>query len=187
MATRGASNIYSGEPLPVPPKVDDVEVDAFNRKLIDYLRRLTGKLARFAGGGGSSVLVFSAYIVSDYIPGLATFDIPWTEILREDSIFSHSADGTSITVAQAGFYIVEVDFTPYKNFNPTVLEIQVNGVTPTWATSHFVVTSQDTYSSMTPLVLSAGDIVTTRIGNGTDMGLYQYGTRIVVSHIGDES
>ncbi|MHA2265859.1 MAG: hypothetical protein ACXAEN_25995, partial [Candidatus Thorarchaeota archaeon] len=72
--------LVSGEPMPIPPKVDDPELEAFHRKLMDYLRRLTTKLSNTEFGGSADVGVietFAATIDGDQsVDGAAT----WTDI-----------------------------------------------------------------------------------------------------------
>ncbi len=47
-------SIFSGEPLPVQPNIEDPEaVDRFHFKVLEYLRRLAAKLDGNLGGGGT--------------------------------------------------------------------------------------------------------------------------------------
>ena len=195
MATRGASNIYSGEPLPVPPKVDDAEVDAFNRKLIDYLRRLTGKLARFSGGSSSGTVSTVALSLSaDYPGSLVDYLIPFDNQIQRDSIFELGATLGTVKVLQAGCYSVEHDVTIAKNFQVELRVARVDSGGAEITTEDYAYTSITgpspgmTYSSCVPLQLSAGDYIGVfiRCTDGISViDVWKNGTRLLVTRLGD--
>lgn len=108
----GGKTIFSGEPLPVAPPIKDPELNAFHRKLIDYLRRLTGKLNQYVGAGnGLETFVTTiageanATLGSDWAP------IDWTLDIRKDAVYEHSISSNQeqITVLLAGLYIILCD------------------------------------------------------------------------------
>ena len=106
--------LFSGEPMPVAPKFKDPEVDAFNRKLLDYLRRLVTKLSQAINAGSGSVSAFVSTLTAD-ITGVsytAEFSPSWTkDIFFDSSVFSHSTSVSpeEITVLQDGLYVFLVD------------------------------------------------------------------------------
>lgn len=187
MATRGPNNIYSGEIMPVAPEIKDPELAAFHRNLLDYLRRLTGKLARFGGGGdgGTGVKSLASYALLQF--DSAKFAIVWEASLWQDDIFTFSGPASQITVLESGNYTVEVDWCVFKNFSDHVLYIKVNGSSSTYRES-FLLTPDvgRTYSFMIPLVLNANDVVTIEIESSGDVGC-QEGTRLLITKLGDLS
>lgn len=113
--------LFSGEPLPVPPRGMNPETDAFYRKLIDYLRRLSGKIDRYAVGSGS-VDAFVTTIAgdSDQALGAGAYEpIEWTLDIHKDSPFGHSisSDQEQITILTSGLYVFLCDLT--INVGPT--------------------------------------------------------------------
>jgi hypothetical protein len=100
--------LYSGEPLPIPPP-DTPEVEAFTRKLLDYLRRLSAKLSStiYSISNIGTIDSFAAGLAADQdIPTTNWTGIDWDDPLRADSAFTHSAttNPDEITLAQEGFY-----------------------------------------------------------------------------------
>lgn len=199
MASRGPNNIFSGEPLPIAPKINDPEIDAFNRKLLDYLRRLVGKLSRFSNGdgGGTTVQVFAASTSVDLNPGAgATLPLPWDTEIRRDSIYTLSVGNTVIRVSETGFYVVEVDVTVNKNFQFRVMVSIVDSggteiVTEDYMKSDVTGPSTgQTYSFMVPVNLTAGDYISTilYVTDGVnDAAILKLGTRVLVTKIADEA
>ncbi len=188
------AKIFSGEPLPVPPKTSNPELDAFHRKVVDYLRRLAGRLDLTGGGGGGSgnqVEVFAAHrepgVDVQIVTGAGEAAIPWEIEVRKDPSFTHSANSSVVTVNQDGFYIVEVDVTNAKN---ALLEfhINVNGTPVDYSYSGdisvFASIAYETYSFVVPLNLNNGDgieVIMTQF-DATTVGK---GTRILVTRIGE--
>jgi hypothetical protein len=106
--------LFSGEPLPLAPRVGDSEVAAFHRKLLDYLRRLGAKLeqALGPGGGGTGVVTtvkhVACYIDDDQDLAGTYTAINWTNTLWIDGdAFEHSAQ--YISVVNDGMYLILCD------------------------------------------------------------------------------
>lgn len=127
-------SVFSGEPLPVAPRTGNAELDAFHRKVLDYLRRLGALLARFVDttGGGegtpsdSSLPVISLYIGTDDQDLSGTYNaIGWTNTLWiDEEAFEHSAD--VVSVVTDGLYLVLCDIETLSGGfyeNSVVLEI----------------------------------------------------------------
>lgn len=187
----GGKRIFSGEPLPIQPLIKEPELDAFHRKILDYLRRLTAKLDRFVAPptGTGNVTVFSAYKDADqtFYEG-AESKILWEVELRKDSPFTFEAGSSDIEVTEDGFYILEVDIRSIKNL-PYTVYVRVTDTLPVYALSHFTPSVDDTFSIMVPLVLVAGDVITVSIllEAGGDAFIYADGTRLLITHIGEEA
>jgi len=195
--------IFSGEPLPVPPKVSDPEVDAFHRKLIDYLRRLAGKLGTYVDdnptGGANVTKAFIAYPSETNTPDNAysatSENIRWQNILRSDSIYTYDSTFAFIEVSEAGTYIVHCDVLTSKNFDTSfdvVISDGTGGIDP--ATPSYVTTypflsgspSGDSWSFMCPLILTANQRIGVRITT-VDQVLQHEGTRLVIEKLEDEA
>lgn len=189
MTTRGPNNIFSGEPLPLVPNFTDPETAAFTRNLIDYLRRLTGKLSRFSSSGSGGELVFSACLSTDQILGDGIGGgaaVKWTQTLRKDSAFQVNTPFDIIRVLTTGFYVVEVDFLLKKRYPPTVAIVTKNGLALSYGvTKPFVDAFDSSASLMVPVNLSANDELGIVI-SGIDE-LDKTGTRLLVTKIGDET
>lgn len=130
--------IFSGEPLPVAPLVGSPEVDAFNRKLLDYLRRLTGKLDGLSlpppGGGSGNIPTYVGYFTEDQSLEASYAPIDWTTDLWIDDAYAHDtinperiqvlSDGlyacfVDIEIAKSGFYPVDVKIVIYHDDGST--------------------------------------------------------------------
>lgn len=188
MTTRGPNNIFSGEPLPLIPDVKDPEMAAFLRNLIDYLRRLTGKLARFtgpAGVGSGAVKSLASHALLQIASGPSgAFDIVWESSLWQDDNFSFTGPSARITVLEAGFYGVEVDWRVAKNFADHRLHVNVNGSTQTYMESFVPGPEVDkTYSYMIPVVLAVNDVVTINVSSSSDVAC-EDGTRLLITKLG---
>lgn len=112
--------IYSGEPLPIAPRVADPELEAFHRKILDYLRRLTAKLDGSGTGGtgppgppGASgpLPTLSLYSSLDFFTSSSWVPIEWNQALRHDAVYDHSIVQASyeIKVLENGFYLFFFD------------------------------------------------------------------------------
>lgn len=118
-------SIFSGEPLPIAPRVDSNELSVFHRKLLDYLRRLSGILDREimpdGGGGGppsadTTPLIFSAFTDTTQDCGVSAETIlVWNTTLRKDSIYDFTDDDGHIQLNRTGHYVVTVDIAFLKN------------------------------------------------------------------------
>ena len=107
-----AKTIFSGEPLPIAPKVDSPELAAFHAKVIDYLRRLGAKLSQYIEGqGGAEVETFASYKLVNQANSATLADITWTRDLWKDSPYEHSesTDPESVGILLDGMYVVLVD------------------------------------------------------------------------------
>lgn len=106
--------IFSGEPLPQPPKAVNAEHDAFFRKLMDYLRRLAGKIDQYAVGG-SATDTYVGTISGDTNQALGTAyeSIEWTQDIHKDAAYEHSTTSNQdkITILQNGLYLILCDIT----------------------------------------------------------------------------
>ena len=186
MATKGPQNIYSGEILPVAPKVDDPEIDAFNRKLLDYLRRLTGKLARFSGGSTSALKAIALYFTvdqTDFVTGVKTLE--WSEVIRHDTdTFQFASPSTDVTVLSSGDYVIEIDLRLLKNVAHEVY-VRINGSVPVYGAIHIQADVDTSYSFMIPVSLNANDVINITIDSSTLLATQAYadGTRLLITKI----
>lgn len=109
------SFLFSGEPLPLAPKIgDDVELDVFIRKLLDYIRRLGAKLSNptFLPATAAQVRLFSGLLSADEVISTAWEALLWERFLRKDTdVFQHSitTNPDEITFLQDGFYTFLID------------------------------------------------------------------------------
>lgn len=145
--------IFSGEPLPVAPKVDNAELDSFHRKVLDYLRRLSAKLDSQAleddiddPVGFGQVEAFSAFLENfQAVSSSGTYGaiVVWEQTLWQDTPYSVS--GGRITINKDGFYIFFIDLNiEFSGFVDAVAVLaliddmnQVLGV-PSFARGHIV-------------------------------------------------
>lgn len=191
-----AKTIWSGEPLPIAPKIKDPELDHFVRKLLEYLRRLGAKLAQYPSGpgGGTSgtIPIFSAWLTADQtVDGT---DVKWTAVLRRDAVYDHTLDPVGneqyVTVLEDGFYLVHVDleFDALVTFPVTVSVKLSDPVAATVAFSFDVVGQTGTYCGAIPLPLVAG--VTLSIGLLPTLGsgsLLRSGSRLTILKLTSDS
>lgn len=189
MATRGPQNIFSGEILPVAPKVDNPDVDAFNRKLLDYLRRLVGKLARFSGGGTTlqAIALYFTTNQSDYVGGLKTLE--WDTVINQDvTVFQFTSPSTDVMILTAGFYVIEFDLRLEKNTS-TDIYVRVNGTVPAYGRINVVPSGGDSYSFMIPINFNANDVVNITIDSSAFFAVNAYadGTRLLITRLGDST
>lgn len=108
------SGLFSGETLPVAPKTQDPNIDAFNRKLLDYLRRLTAKLAGAIDVEGESVAAYVGTLSEDQtsVPYNDHFEVKWTQDIWLDTGFYQHSEVTNneeITVRTEGLYVIAFD------------------------------------------------------------------------------
>lgn len=123
-------SLFSGEPLPVAPAMRGgdqstrlTELEAFHRKLLDYLRRLGARLDQFAAnppeGGGSAatnVQAFAGFLDDDEATTESYSPVNWTRTLWKDTPYSHSnSPGAQIEVLVPGLYVISVDLLLLTN------------------------------------------------------------------------
>lgn len=192
--------IFSGEPLPIAPAIDDAELSAFHRKVLDYLRRLAAKIDQFGDNGGDAadgnVLVFAAYKdTEDIFDDTTPTPVPWDVVIRRDSIFNFTAPSAIIQVTEAGFYVVEVDLRPFKNlpFFVHVAKVDAGGSETDdidYSYSGFPISNTEHNGSMmVPMELAANDrisVFAVSTGGTGDNAWVVNGCRILVSRISDE-
>lgn len=108
--------LFSGEPLPVAPREPNAERAAFDRKLLDYLRRLSARLDAAnepppdGEMGFGQVEALSCFLTSNHAVssgGTAGALVEWDENLWQDSAFSHSSG--NVLINKDGFYIFLID------------------------------------------------------------------------------
>lgn len=105
------SRIISGEPLPVAPeRKGDPESQAYDRKILDYLRRLTAKLQGLLNNNTGALAVYSGISETDVLTSVLS-PIHWGTDTRKDSVYEHDTalNTSEITVLLAGFYVILVD------------------------------------------------------------------------------
>lgn len=119
------SAFFSGDPLPIAPAMGDgsdssiaasnfIELEAFNRKLLEYLRRLGLHLSNpdlvTTPSGTSGVESLVVVATSDIDISGTPDTIVWNRILREDAPFSYDTSTGVVTINEDGFYLFMVDF-----------------------------------------------------------------------------
>lgn len=188
MTTRGPNSIFSGEIMPLAPELKDPELNAFHRNLLDYLRRLTGKLSRHVGGGGGTVETFSAYANEQSLgTGAVVALIPWNNELLKDSTYTHDVDSGVITVSQSGLYIVHCDVQIFKNFAAVFRVAKVDSGGTDISLETYIESTYpspgvaESVSFMVPLLLDAGESLGVFMAQ-TD-AYVSPGTRIAVNRI----
>lgn len=172
--------IFSGEPLPIPPVTGDAELEAFHRKLIDYLRRLAGRLSRGLISSGSGIESLAAVKDGDQVlTGSGAEDIvTWETLLWQDDAFSHETNG--VRIRKAGRFLVHVDV----GIGKTGMEFAVrrNGVNLDYGyifTFNGVVDTLS-YGSSTPVQLAVGDFLEVVVKAINSESLFASSTRLVV-------
>lgn len=105
------SPLFSGEPLPIPPHVADVEIENFHRKLIEYLRRLAAKIdgKEFREIIRSTTTeAFAAVLTGDIeIPASLWTPVTFGKHIHRNPLYEVS--GPWITVREAGLYMLHVN------------------------------------------------------------------------------
>jgi hypothetical protein len=182
----GGKTIFSGEPLPLAPGVNDLELDAFHRKLLDYLRRLGAKLNQFVGQGAVEALVA-------YIDTQSTFvsytSISWDHTLWIDSPFENN--GTYIRVLVDGLYVFHVDVLVPEGFTLGNIVIELIGPSGTTFYPLFSLCRFETFSyAMTislPLLADTQIRVQLKTNIAVTDGLQASGTRLTIMRIRDDA
>ncbi len=124
--------LFSGEPLPLAPTIggwadsakgraNEIELENFHIKLLEYIRRLGAKLSSetFQPGGESTLAVFSAGVAADFSLSDSSFEtIDWDVFFRKDTnTFGHDVDTNpdQITLLREGSYLFFVDVGSREN------------------------------------------------------------------------
>jgi hypothetical protein len=112
------TKIFSGEPLPTAPPEGNPDRASFDRKLLDYLRRLVAKLAQAIPTDGGPTGRLQAYVshldTDQIVPGAVDTPVEWTKDVHVQSgIYSHSitVNPSEITILVDGVYLVNFDVT----------------------------------------------------------------------------
>lgn len=198
--------IFSSEPLPIAPAISNVELEAFHRKVLDYLRRLAGKLDQFGGvpgpagpagpqgppgtGGSGGVLVASGHLENDKLFSDTTpTPIEWDIVLRADSVFQFEPPTDFVKVLVAGHYVLMVDIQVFKNL-PITTYVEAGGSNVGYGDGgHSISFPNHSCSIMCPLNLAANDEVKILIqslpGSG-DNTVLPTGTRFTLFYIAPE-
>lgn len=152
------SRIISGEPLPTPPRALDPEVDAYNRKIIDYLRRLSAKLQALLNGAGSAVECYSAWFDASQTVAAAYATITWNKDLHVDGPYSHSmtVDPGKITVVLDGLYLVCCDLQVDAAVQGAIKLTNTNTGAVSYVKFGYSNSGAETLSMAIPLPLIAG-------------------------------
>lgn len=187
MTTRGM-NIFSGEPLPVAPKAKDPETDAFYRKLLDYLRRLTAKLGRYIDQPGASGVESAAMVKqNDQLLTGGTYDVLlWGTIFWQDDPFTLAED--SITINEDGRYLLHVDIAFGKALDVT-LKITQNGndISHTFTYGYNSAATTLSLASSNPLALSAGDVIQVLVQGQLPDSVMAAGSRLTILRLDPEA
>ena len=117
------SAFFSGDPLPVAPRLADgegeslkqnfIEIERFNEKLLEYLRRLGLHLSNPdvvttpSGPAVESLVVVR--ITSDQTLSGDPADVIWNQQLRADAPFVYDTSTGIVTIQEDGFYLFLVD------------------------------------------------------------------------------
>lgn len=101
--------LHSGEPIPIPPEGDDADLNAYLRKLTDYLRRLTAKLssniyAPPPAASTGSLATLALTLDGDLSKGNDMETVVWDQVLRQDSAYTYSTG--VVTFVTAGLYLI---------------------------------------------------------------------------------
>lgn len=132
-------SIFSGEPLPLAPASKDAELAAFHRKLLDYLRRLSGQLNAYVGSGGTTppapgIVSFASALDNDFAFDFDTVSyVEWNFDLHIDaSCFRHSTTNnpSEIEILQDGVYLICVDMRQDDLGSQMTAAIEVGLATP---------------------------------------------------------
>ena len=188
------TSLFSGEPLPVAPRVNQPEVAAFHRKLLDYLRRLTGKLEQYidvTGGGGGGTGTTGVPTIALWLSSDTGLETSYTAVNFDKKLWLDSTEYTytsgRITVVKKGLYLIEFDLET-SAVGGDVVEAVVQVLNPdntVQFTVSFGYTTVDTTttSMAVPIALPAGKTFQVSVrtsGAGDFTGIKKRGTRLTV-------
>lgn len=195
--TTQAKSIFSGEPLPVAPHVDDANVDSFYRKLIDYLRRLSAKLDKVTGGnqGGGEVSTFAAVSREDQSIDTDYTSFNWTRELHKDPCYDHDESNLPETIGILcdGFYVIHTDYEftgavgCLINTDVLVFDGSAEGELDYSLGTITLTAANITHSRSIPLALRAGSEIEIRAKRtGDPINALKAGTRITVIKLSND-
>ncbi len=117
------SAFFSGDPLPIAPTLGSgpspdiaaknfVELEAFNRKLLEYLRRLGLHLSNpdvVTTPSGPAVESLVLTLSADFNISGDPETVDWDQVHRQDAPFGYDTSTGVITFLEDGFYLILVD------------------------------------------------------------------------------
>lgn len=196
------SGLFSGEPLPVAPNEPNAERAAFDRKLLDYLRRLSAKLAQYVPTDGGeddpgtdtpvNIPTFSAFnennqeVVSTGTYGAA---VAWERALWRDSIYEHTDGNSVITVTEDGFYLIwcdlEVNYSGYTSAQMWLMILDGSGTPigfPSFGLGYYT-TNHCVMTLGLPLAADTHIAIYLQTNSDDPAGLVPTGTRINIIRV----
>jgi len=195
--------LHSGEPLPLAPSLtgdsehDVQELLAFHAKLLDYLRRLGAKLTAadiFDPPGADPVTTTAIEVLmltlsTEYELAAGAQDtIEWDEVQRQDTPYGYAPSTGVITLIEAGFYIMFVDFyVPGVQVHTSRLIDGDSHVLP-YGTTYYDGGAAATVLSesvMIPFAAHEGMTVEFQIVGGAAADVQSDSSRLIVMKLGD--
>ena len=184
---------FSGEPLPLAPSLEGmeeaqrIELEAFHRQLLDYLRRLGAKLSseRFSPVS-SGIEILALALDDDYgLGGSGWRDIEWSLQLRIDSSFSHSVLVTpeKITIEKDGFYLILADIKLTAAWDFRIIS-GTDTLDYGLHTEQGFTIPNNNAAVMIATHLHAGQIIRTQLNQTNDL-LIADSTRLVILRLGN--
>ena len=185
---------FPGEPLPLAPSLEGmeeaqrVELEAFHRKLLDYLRRLAAKLSseRFSPVS-SGIEILALALDDDYgLGGSGWRDIEWSLQLRIDSSFSHSVLVTpeKITIEKDGFYLILADIFLNDTWRFRIIDSSGDTLDYGEHAQEVLLSSDQNSAVVIATHLHAGQIIRTQLNQTNDL-LIADSTRLVILRLGN--
>lgn len=199
MTSRG-NKLFSGEPLPIPPRLDNAEMEAFHRKLIDYLRRLAAKLGRVIdlppndptdpSDGGVGVVESIAV----WLEGDASLDtgvpatIDWDHLLWEtsDALTWDSESPEFISIHKSGLYVAHLDV----GIGKTKYLFELIGgddalIDHSKVYAYNGAVDKLSFSASVPFKLDSAGSIRVQVTPDSSGLIYGYATRLTVIRLGD--
>lgn len=177
--------IFSGEPLPIAPKVDNPELDSFHRKILDYLRRIGAKLgsSEFPTGGasgGAALDLLSLILDGDQSTSSSWANVTWgTEIRRDTQCFQWSSD--TVTVLKEGLYLILLNFKYIfdltDEFQAKITESTLGDLGYSFASE----TGGSQCNLFVPVNLGPNDSFVVKVQDDGPRDLHEDGTRLFIA------
>lgn len=183
--------LHSGEPIPIPPEGDDADLNAYLRKLTDYLRRLTAKLssniyAPPPAAGTGSLATLALTLDGDYNMTSGMETIAWDQVLRQDSAYTY-ASGV-VTFVTAGLYLILAEINVQNNNTEyTTQFIDGDATVPTYAQGSLQIASTGVLVQNTQhivVLMHAAQTIAFQANTGGDDIEEEY-SRMTVIRLGD--